>query len=147
MAARDELIAVWTAGKPANATGSTFASNAPAETKITAINGWTVPKGSANQAILEPTKILNTIKATDLAALTQLQVLQLTLLLSGNSVDASQGTNVRAGVQAIFSGKTETLQALSALVAPYDNPSIPWWQSVGFQSPVALGDAIAAGLS
>jgi hypothetical protein len=80
----------------------------------------------AGHAILAPSQILNAVVFADLAALTQLQVSQLTLLLAGSSVDASVGTSIRAGIQALFAGKTTTLANLGALVAPFDATTAPF---------------------
>src|ERR1044072_6365750 len=88
MAYYDALVAVWTTGKPANVTGATFSAGSPAATKLAAINGWIVAKGSPDKALLNPSDILNAIVFADLAALTQLQVTQLGTLLSGTQVDA-----------------------------------------------------------
>jgi hypothetical protein len=41
----------------------------------------------------------------------------------------------------------KTLNNLAALVAPFDNPTIPWWQANGYTSPISQGDLDAAGLS
>jgi hypothetical protein len=103
--------------------------------------------GSAQRAILPPSAILNAVVFADLAALTQLQVSQLTLLLAGNSVDASAGTSIRQGIQQLFAGKTQTLNNLSSLVAPYDSPKVPWWQGNSYAGPINANDATAAGLS
>jgi hypothetical protein len=72
----------------------------------------------------------------DLAVLNALQVSQLTLLLAGSSVDVSVGSSIRQGIQSLFAGKTQTLANLAALVAPYDNPTMPWWQANGYTSPI-----------
>jgi hypothetical protein len=71
-------------------------------------------------------------------------VTQLTLLLQGDLVDASPGTSIRTGIQALFAGKTATLTALGALVAPFDSPTIPWWKSV-YTAPISADDLAAAG--
>lgn len=136
MAYYDALIAKW-----ATLNTGTLAQ------KLTQINALTVP-GPAQRAVLSPSQILNAIVFADLAALTQLQISQLTLLLAGANVDASVGTPIRLGIQALFSGKTTTLSNLGALVAPFDNGQpIPWWQSVGYPTPIRDTDATAAGLS
>lgn len=132
MAYYDAMITKW-----ASLAGTT-------EQKLAALNAATVP-GPAQRAILEPSSILNAIVFADLAALTQLQVTQLTLLLQGSAVDASAGTSIRAGIQALFSGKAATLANLGALVAPYDNPVIPWWRANGYSGPFSNADLAAAG--
>lgn len=141
------LAAVWNAtGKPAGVTGTSLAAGMTQAEKLNAINGWTV-QGTAVPAHLTPSSILNTIVPADLSALTQLQVLQLTLLLSGATVDASPNTTIRLAVQNLFAGKTQTLQALAELVAPYDNPQIPWRTTIGFSEPIGTADLTLAGLS
>jgi hypothetical protein len=137
MAYYDALIAKWATLNP-----GTIAQ------KLAQINGLTVQTAAAGSAILTPSQIINAIVFTDLATLTQLQLLQLTLLLSGGSVDASKGTPIRVGIQALFAGKTQTLTNLAVLVASADAPTvIPWWQSAGYQRPFDLGDVAAAGLN
>ena len=118
----DALILKW----PTLNSGTT-------QQKLAQINSLTVA-GPAQKALLTPSSILNAIVFADLASLTQLQVTQLTLLLQGDLVDASPGTSIRAGIQALFSGKTTTLANLGALVASYDSPQIPW-----ATAPVASG--------
>lgn len=86
----------------------------------TALMAKTVQTAAHGQALLTPSQILNAIVFADLAALTQLQVSQLSLLLAGGLVDASVGTVIRLGIQTLFAGKTVTLASLGALVAPYD---------------------------
>jgi hypothetical protein len=140
MAYYDALVTKW--GTLSGTTAS----------KLAQINALTVA-GTAVKAILEPSAILNAIVFADLAALTQLQVTQLTLLLQGGTVDASSGTSIRAGIQALFSGKTTTLANLGALVAPYDSPTIPWATATiaqsggGLVAMVQPSDLTQAGLS
>jgi hypothetical protein len=135
----DALIAKWATLTPGTTTQ-----------KLAQLNGLTVV-GPVQKAILAPSAILNAIVFADLAALTQLQVTQLTLLLAGSEIDASIGTSIRAGVQALFAGKATTLANLGALVAAFDSPPIPWWQATvaqgggGLSSPVSSNDLLAAG--
>ena len=131
---------------PTGVTGTALTGLTTAQ-KLAAVNAWTVSTGVAVPAILTPSKIINAIVPTDLAALTTTQVTFLTLVLQGSTVDASQGTTVRAAVQNIFAGKTQTLSQLAALVAPFDNPSVSWWSANGYPRPFDLGDVAAAGLS
>ncbi len=147
MAYYDALISVWTAGKPAAATGATYAANAAIATKLTAINTWTVAQGSPNRAWLAPSDILNAIVPADIATMTQMQVLVLTMLLSGTAVDASQGSTIRAAALNIFAGKTTTLANLAALVAPYDSPTVLWRSANGYVDPLGTADVTQAGLS
>lgn len=139
MAYYDALIAKWATLSP----GTTAQ-------KLAAINALTVA-GPAQRALLSPSSILNAIVFADLVALTQLQITQLTLLLQGSEIDASPGTSIRAGIQALFSGKTTTLAQLGALVAPFDSPTIPWATAPiasgggGLTGPVGSNDLVAAG--
>lgn len=135
MAYYDALIAKW----PSLTPGTTAQ-------KLAQLNALTVP-ATALKAILAPSQILNACVFADLAALTQLQVSQLSLLLAGSSVDASAGTSIRAGIQALFAGKATTLANLAALVAPFDSPTGLWWQVNGYVRPFDLGDIQTAGLS
>lgn len=120
--------------------------------KLAEINALTVAAPAA-KAMLAPSAILNAIVPADLAALTATQVSFLTLILQGSQVDASKNTTVRTAIQTIFAGKTTTLAQLGTLVAPFDNPTQPWWQASvasgggGLTSSVSNNDLAAAGLS
>lgn len=134
MAYYDLFVAKWGTLSP----GTTAA-------KLAQLNASTVA-AAAQRAILSPSAILNAVVFADLAALTQLQVTQLTLLLQGGSVDASIGTSIRLGIQQLFAGKAQTLANLGALVAPFDTPPpIPWWQGNSYPRAFDLGDLAAAG--
>lgn len=136
MAYYDAMIAKWGTLSP----GTTAA-------KLSQLNAATAA-ATPQRAILSPSSILNAVVFADLAALTQLGVTQLTLLLQGSLVDASAGTSIRAGIQQLFAGKTQTLNNLGALVAPFDTPAVvPWWQANGYPRTFDLGDVTAAGLS
>lgn len=90
-----------------------------------AVNAKTV--STPQPALLDVNKVKNAIVAADFTSLTQLQVTQMTFLLTGNgTVDASPGTMIRLVFQSIFSGKTTTLANLSALVSPFDNATTLW---------------------
>lgn len=141
MAYYDALIAKWATLTP----GTTAA-------KLAQINAITVQIATHGVALLAPSSILNAIVFADLASLTQLQVSQLTLLLAGSAVDVSFGSSIRAGIVALFAGKTTTLAQLTALVASADAAvTAPWWQATvaqgggGLASPVSLADLAAAG--
>ena len=145
MAYYTNLINAWnSATQPPTGVTGTALTGLTTANKLIAINGWTVV-GTTAKSILSPSSILNAIVFSDLAALTQLQVSQLTLLLAGSSVDASVNTSIRAGSQALFSGKTQTLTNLGALVAPFDSPAVSWWSSNGYSSPISAADLAAAG--
>ena len=150
MAYYTALIAAWNgATQPPTGVTGTALTGLTTANKLVAINGWTLA-GIAQKAILDPSHILNAIVFADLAGLTQLQVTQLTLLLAGSSVDASAGTSIRAGIQALFAGKTTTLANLAALVAPFDSPKIPWWSASNggaLNGPVNQTDLTLAGLA
>lgn len=129
---------------PAGVTGTGLTGGMTTAQKIAAVNAWTVA-GPPQKAMVVPSDILNAIVFADMAALTQLQVTQLTLLLQGSLVDASVGTSIRTGIQALFAGKATTLANLGALVAPFDSPKIPWWKATvaqggaGLDQPVGIG--------
>ncbi len=163
MAYYDALISVWTTGKPAEATGSTYASNAPADTKLAAINAWTVVQATPNAALLTPSQIINAIVPADMTALlattsaavvntNMLKLLMLILLLSGGTVDASSGT-IRTMAVAMFAGSSNTVggqttvQRLNALVSPFDSPTILWRVANGYLDPLGTADVTLAGLS
>jgi hypothetical protein len=141
MAYYDALIAKWAQG-----TGTTAQ-------KLAQINALTVPSGVPVRALLTPSQIINACVPADIASLSTAMVTLLTLLLAGSQIDASNGTTVRAGIVAIFAGKTTTLAQLAALVAPFDSPTMPWWQATvaqgggGLNGPVNANDLAAAGLS
>jgi hypothetical protein len=147
MAYYTALITAWNgATQPPTGVTGTALTGLTTANKLIAVNGWTVV-GTAQHAILTPSQILNAVVFADLAGLTQLQVSQLTLLLQGAQVDASVGTPIRLGIQALFAGKTTTLANLGALVAPFDSPVVPWWQANSYPRAFDLGDVAAAGLS
>jgi hypothetical protein len=133
MAYYDALIAKWATLTP----GTTAA-------KLTQINAATA-LAPAVPAVLPPHQLINAIVFADLAALDATQMQRLTLLLSGSTVDVSPNTTIRLGMQSLFAGKTQTLQNLGALVQPFDNRTVPWWQSAGYSSPISEGDLAAAG--
>jgi len=139
MAYYDALVAKW-----ATLTGTT-------QSKLAQINALTVAGAVPQKALLTPSQILNACSFAELATLTQLQISQLSLLLQGSSIDASVGTNVRAGVSAVLAGKTASLAGLAALVAPYDTPALPWITTPvaagggGLTGPVSMNDLAAAG--
>jgi hypothetical protein len=147
MSATSELQAVWVSGRPANTTGTVFTGGMTAQQKVDAINTWQILTGVAVPAVISSYSVRNAIQFADLQTLTSLQLSELNFYLDGEMVDASIGSPARTCVTTLLAGKTTTLSALSTLVTPYDTPRQAWWLSVGFQSPVTLGDAIAAGLS
>lgn len=134
MAYYDAMVAKWATLNP----GTTAA-------KLAQLNASTA--AVAGKAVLAPSAIINAVVFSDLAALTQLQLTQMTLLLQGAAVDVSTGTPIRAGIQALFAGKATTLANLAALVAPLDSVAVPWWQANGYQRAFDLGDVTAAGVS
>jgi hypothetical protein len=125
----DALIAAWngTTQPPTGVTGSGLLSTDTTAQKVVKVNGWIV--AVPQKAILTGTQIVNAIVATDLAALTALQIAQLQLLILDAGVDCSKGTSVRTAIQNMFAGKTQTLQQLAALVAPFDNYTETWCQN------------------
>src|SRR3974390_132142 len=137
MAYYDALIAAWnsTTQPPSGVTGSPLLSSDTTQQKIDKVNQWTVVV--PQPAIFVPYKILNAIVDVDLAALTPAQVSQFTLMLSGAEADLSPGTALRSTIQGLFAGKTQTIQQLRNLVAPYDNATMTWCQqnSYPFNSP------------
>lgn len=139
------LINAWNSvtQPPTGVTGTGLTGLTTAN-KLVAINGWTVP-ASAQKAVLTPSAIINAIVPADLAALTTAQVTLLSLCLQGSTVDASVGTTVRAAIQAIFAGKTTTLNQLGALVAPFDSPTQLWWVANGYTGAISPSDLTAAG--
>jgi hypothetical protein len=145
MAYYTNLINAWNnvTQPPPGVTGTALTALSTAN-KLVAINAWTVV-GAARPAVLTPSQILNAIVFADLVSLTQLQISQLTLLLAGSAIDASPGTSIRLGIQALFAGKATTLANLGALVAPHDAPPVLWWQANGYTSPINAADLAAAG--
>jgi len=146
------LIAAWNnpTQPPPGVTGNPLLSTDSTQQKINKVNRWTV--ATPQQALLVPYKILNSIVDVDLAALTPAQVSQFTLLLSGAHADLSPGTPLRSTIQGLFAGKTQTIQQLRDLVAPYDNAISSWCQAneYPYVSPTAgnlsVSDAQNAGL-
>lgn len=146
MAYYTALIDAWNSATqpPVGVTGTALTGLTTAQ-KLAAINAWTVA-GSQQKSILSVNAIINAILPADMLSLTATQLQIMALLLAGNgTVDASPGTTIRGVFQSIFSGKTTTLNALSALVAPFDTPTRPWWQANGYSSPINANDLLAAG--
>lgn len=135
MAYYTALVALWPS-----------AVGADTATKLAWVNTQTA--AAPAKSIVSTNDVLNAIVAADFLALTQLQLLQLqTIVANRASVDASSGTMIRTVFQNIFAGKTATLAALTALVAPNDNATVPWWKANGYPRPFDLGDLSTAGLS
>lgn len=142
------LIAAWNGvtQPPAGVTGTGLNGGMTTQQKLNAVNGWTVA-GPAKPMIIDPNKIISTFVAADLLSLSTSALQVLGLVLNGNVVDASPGTQVRAVVQQVFAGKTATLNALKALSDSFDVEQIPWWRANGYTSPFNENDASKAGLS
>lgn len=136
----DALIALY----PTLPGGNTFDQN------IALINAKTV--SIAQKAIVQASDLLNACSAADLEALTATQIALLSLLLQGQTVDASNGTAIRAVCVNIFGGKP-SITSLGALVAPFDNATAPWWSTPvaqgggGLTSPVSINDLMSAGIA
>ncbi len=134
MAYYDALIAHW----PTLTPGTTAA-------KLAQLNGQTVA-GAAVPAFLDVNAIINAILPADLLSLSAIQLQQMQFVLQGRgTVNASAGTAVRNVFSSIFSGKATTLAALTALITPYDTPSVPWWRFNGYPGPLDANDLVAAG--
>jgi hypothetical protein len=154
MAYYDALIAAWnnpTQPPPGVTSGSGLLPTDTTAQKVNKVNRWIV--AAPQPAIFVPYKILNAIVDVDLAALTPAQVSQFTLMLSGAEADLSPGTALRSTIQGLFAGKTQTIQQLRDLVAPFDNATMTWCQQnvYPFNSLTAGGltteDAKNAGLT
>lgn len=134
----DALIARW-----ATLTGTT-------DEKLSAINALMVTLPPM-KAIFAPTQIVNVIVYSAIANLNADKQGELGILLSGPTVDASIGSTVREGLNAIFAGSSSTLSHLAALFEPFDKPQAPWWQTPvaqgggGLKLPVSSSDLVAAG--
>lgn len=148
MAYYDALIAAWNGATqpPTGVTGTALTGGMTTAQKLAAVNGWRVAGPNAI-VTLSSSRIINSIAPADFAALTQLEVSKITMLITGVTIDVSQGTNNRANFLQVFTGKTQTIANLSALVAPLDNPAIPWTTANGYPPSLNLNDASAAGLS
>lgn len=150
MAYYDALIAAWNGATqpPAGVvSGTAITGGMTTALKINAVNSWLVV-GAARPLVVPPSVIFNACNATDLGSLTTAQLQLLQLMMSGPTVDASQGTVLRQVIINIFSGKTNSINGLSALAALYDSPHVPWWQFTGgLNSPVSINDTIPAGLT
>jgi hypothetical protein len=136
MAYYDALIAKWP-----SVTGATT------QAKLDNLNAQVV--SVPQPALVAVNDIINAIQSADFLALTQIQLLQLQLLIGGRDyVDASPGKPIRAVFQAVFAGKTTTLAALTALVTPYDSGTtkqVSWPEANGYPRYIGVNDLIAAG--
>jgi len=110
--------------------------------KLTQLNAMTV--ATPLKAFPTMSQVINACVAADVSALTAVQLSMLNLIVA-NQVDCSPGTTGRSVIQTIFSGKATTLANLSALMATFDNATVPWWQAHGFGGPIIQNDLIAAG--
>lgn len=150
MAYYDTLIAAWNgATQPPTGvvSGTAITGGMTTQQKIVAVNSWLVV-GTTRPLVVPPSVIFNACNAADLASLTTAQLQLLQLMMSGPTADASQGTVLRQVIINIFTGKTNSINGLSALAALYDSPKVPWWEFTGgLSSPVSKGDTDAAGLS
>src|SRR3974390_2670882 len=153
MAYYDALIAAWnnpTQPPPGVTSGSGLLSTDTKAQKRNKVNRGIV--AAPQLAIFVPHKILNAIVDVDLAALTPAQVSQFTLMLSGAEADMSPGTALRSTIQGLFAGKTQTIQQLKDLVAPFDKATTSWCQanSYPYLTPTVgnlnISDAHNAGL-
>lgn len=151
MAYYTALINAWNAGTvPVGATGTPLTGLTTAN-KIIAVNGWGVAR--PQPAIITPTQLLNAIVAADFAGLGVQGLSQLQIILTSSDVDISIGNQIRAILSTLFSGKTTTLANITALAAPFDNATVPWWSvpvasgGAGLSGPISQSDATAAGLS
>lgn len=148
MAYYTALITAWNGATqpPTGVTGTGLTSGMTTAQKLAAVNGWTVP--APQPANIPVTSIIAAIVPADFLALTALQLQQLQFLLqSSTTVFAPVGGTVRSVFGSIFTGKTTTLNNLTALVSPFDNATEPWGQSVGYPSAFNLNDVQIAGLS
>lgn len=127
------LVAKW-ATLPADTTAN----------KLAGLNAQTVP-GVVTPTIVETYKIYNVINPTEFSALTNANQQLVRDILSLGRVDASPGTSVRTRLLAIFAAGSATRTALAALAAPFESPTIPWWQSAGYPGPLTQNDLDAAG--
>jgi hypothetical protein len=152
MAYYDALIAAWNAGgKPVNTSGTSIVGGMTTAQKIDAVNSWTMT--GTQQSVIVPTyQIYNAIVPADFTSLSASNQQLVRDILGMGTVDASPGTNVRATLVSVFTGKATTLANFQALADSY-KPSIPWWQQTvangggGLASAVNANDAAAAGLS
>lgn len=150
------LINAWngTGALPAGCTGNTFAGagDTPAN-KLAAINSWVMAGQAVQQpVVVQTTKIYNCIDFTnDWPVLSAAQQASVNTILSMGIVDASPGTQVRAQLVAAFTGRTSTLNALTALANSF-KPSPFWWQVAqangggGLLWAPRIHDAVAVGL-
>jgi len=134
------LVAKW-----ATLTGTT-------DQKLAAINALQVTLPPI-KAIVTPAQIQN---AVDYAAL-QAVILSpkggslLSAYLSGSSIDASAGSNIRQGLHDLFAASHASLAGLASLFAPFDNPQTPWYLAPieqgggGLGHPVSSTDLVNAG--
>jgi hypothetical protein len=151
MAYYTALIAAWNSATqpPVGVTGTALTGLTTAN-KIIAVNGWTV--SNPQPANVRVTDIIAAIVPADFLALTALQLQQLQFLLqSAQIVFAPPSGTVRSVFSSIFTGKTTTLNNLSALVAPFDTATQSWCAANGYPTNGSVGnlslpDANNAGL-
>lgn len=140
MAYYDALIVKWSTLNP----GTT-------QQKLDQINSLTVSAPIAGKVIVSREDILAAIVPAELAALSGLQMQQLTFVCGSDKIDISSTSLARAVLQLIFGSGTTTRNNLIALNNSSSSPSIPWWRATVSQGggelrdKVALSDLVAAG--
>lgn len=142
------LITAWNSATqpPTGATGTAIVSGMTRDQKVAAVNSWTVAV-AAKPMVIPTYEIYNAIVPAEFQALSAANQQLIRDILGMGTVDVSAGTGVRNVILQVFGAATVTRANLTLIAAPYDTPRTPWWQANGFQSPICLGDAIAAGLS
>jgi hypothetical protein len=133
MAYYDALVTKWATLTP----GTTQA-------KLDQLNAMTVA-GPAQQMLVPTYAIYNALVPADFQALTAAQQQLVRDVLSMGTVDVSPGTNARVVLQAVFSGKPNTIASFAALAAKYDATQVPWWKANGYSSSFNTNDLEAAG--
>lgn len=152
MAYYTALVTAWNSvtQPPVGVTGTALTGLTTAQ-KVAAINGWTVTTPLA--ANIPVSNIIGAIQPADFLALTALQLQQLQFLLqSATTIYAPPGGTVRSVFGTIFSGKTTTLNSLTALVTPFDNAVQSWcaingYPTSGSAGNLSLSDAANAGVN
>lgn len=141
------LIAAWNSGtQPPVGIAGTALTGLTTVNKLAAVLAWTTTGAGAAIPMIVPTyKIYNLIDLTEFTALTAGNQQLVRDILGMGTVDGSAGTSVRARMVAIFPSGT-TRNALNALAATYDGPTVNWASKNGYAG-ITMNDVAAAGLS
>lgn len=154
MSTNTTLINAWNNATqpPPGVTGTGLTAGMTTQQKLNAVNAWTV--AHPLPALVSSTELLNAIQAADFAGLGVNGLSQFQIVVTTPMVDISANSQIRTILATLFSGKTTTLNGITALAAPFDNNTWNWCFANGYPNfgpsgpgNLSLSDTINAGLT